>query len=91
MSKEPKDLLIEEAVSAFRERNSWGRVLPSRAWRDLPPEDREAVFERQLASRVIERAVDPNGRSTTVRAVLERLRGGGGRPLPEDFWDTRSR
>ena len=37
MTDEPKDLLIEEAVSAFRERNSWGRVLPSPAWWDLPP------------------------------------------------------
>ncbi|NWG12556.1 MAG: hypothetical protein HXY20_03375 [Acidobacteria bacterium] len=75
MTDDPKDLLIEETVSAFRERNCWGRVLPSRAWWDLPPEDRDAVFERQLASRVIERALDPEGRSTTVRAVLARLAG----------------
>ncbi len=74
MTDEPKDLLIEEAVSAFRERNSRGLVLPSPAWWDLPPGDREALFERQLASRIIERAVDPNGRSATVRAVLGRLR-----------------
>jgi hypothetical protein len=74
MTDEPKDLLMEEAVSAFRERNSRGLVLPSPAWWDLPPGDREALFERQLASRIIERAVDPNGQSTTVRAVLGRLR-----------------
>lgn len=75
MTDDPKDLLIEEAVSAFRERNSWGRILPSSAWWDLPPGERESIFERQLASRVLERAIDPNGRSSTVRAVLERLRG----------------
>ena len=74
MTDEPKDLLIEAAASAFRERNSWGRVLPSPAWMDLTPSDREALFERQLSSRIIERALDPNGRSGTVRAVLARLR-----------------
>lgn len=73
MTDEPKDLLIEEAVSACRERNPWGRVLPSRAWWDLPQKDRETLFARQLGSRIIERALDPNGRSTTVRAVMERL------------------
>jgi hypothetical protein len=73
MTDEPKDLLIEEAVSAFRERNSWGRILPSPAWMDLPPADREALFERQIASRIVERAIDPNGRGSTVRAVLARL------------------
>lgn len=73
MTDEPKDLLIEEAVSAFRERNSWGRILPSPAWMDLPPADREALFDRQLTGRIIERAIDPNGRSSTVRAVFARL------------------
>ena len=73
MTDDPKDLLIEQAASAFRERNTWGRILPAAAWRDLSPEDREAVFERQLESRLIERALHPSGRSTPVRAVLERL------------------
>ncbi len=91
MTDESRDLLIEEAVSAFRERNSWGRVLPSPAWFDLPEEDREAVFERQLASRIIERAVDPSGASTTVRAVLERLLGGRGHPMAGEPWSERSR
>jgi hypothetical protein len=74
MTDEPRDLLIEEAVSAFRERNAWGRILPSPAWLDLPPADREVLFERQLASRRIERALEPNLRSSTIRAVLARLR-----------------
>ncbi len=73
MTDEPKDLLIEAAASAFRERNSWGRVLPSPAWMDLAPSDRETLFERQFGSRIIERALEPNGRSSTVRAVLARL------------------
>jgi len=73
MTDEPKDLLIEEAASAFRERNSWGRVMPSPAWFDLSPGDRELLFERQLASRIFERAIDPNRRSATVCAVLARI------------------
>ncbi len=73
MTVNPKDLLIEQAASAFRERNSWGRVLPSPAWRDLTPEDCEAVFVCQLESRLFEKALHPEGRSATVRAVLDRL------------------
>jgi len=74
MSDDPKELLIEHAASAFRERDTWGRILPSPAWRDLSPEDRDAAFERQLESRVIERALHPAGLSATARAVLERLK-----------------
>ncbi|PYV11521.1 MAG: hypothetical protein DMG07_18960 [Acidobacteria bacterium] len=73
MADEPKDVLIEAAVSAFRERNAFGRILPASAWWDLAPEDREALFDRQLESRLLERAIDPDGLSSTARAVLERL------------------
>ena len=73
MADEPKDVLIEAAVSAFRERNAFGRILPASAWWDLAPEDREALFGRQLESRLLERAIDPDGLSSTARAVLERL------------------
>ncbi|MBZ5497400.1 MAG: hypothetical protein LAP85_13445 [Acidobacteriia bacterium] len=74
MTVDPGGLLIEQAASAFRERNAWGRILPSPAWWDLSPEDREAACARQLESRLIERALNPAGLSTTVRAVLERLK-----------------
>ena len=73
MADEPKDVLIEAAVSAFRERNAFGRILPASAWWDLAPEDREALFDRQLESRLLERAIDLDGLSSTARAVLERL------------------
>ncbi len=73
MSDDPKDLLIEEAASAFRERNSWDRIMPSPVWMDLAPGDRMAVFERQLESRILEQALDPQCRSATVRSVLEKL------------------
>ncbi|HYK90765.1 MAG TPA: hypothetical protein VE398_18475 [Acidobacteriota bacterium] len=74
MKRDFKDLLVEEAASAFRERDSWGRVQPSPAWWDLPPEERLVLFKRQLESRLIERALDPEGFSNSVRSVLSRLR-----------------
>ena len=73
MSDEPRDLLIEQAASAFRERNAAGMILPSPAWWDLAPQDRDALYAIQAESRIIERALDPAGRSATVRAVMERL------------------
>jgi hypothetical protein len=48
---------------------------------DLPPGDRQSVFERQLEYRALARAVDPAAPSPTVRAVLERL---GIRPRQEE-------
>ncbi len=74
MSDDPKELLIEQAVSAFRERDAEGRIIPSPAWWDLAPEDRDALYVAQAESRIVERALDPAGLSATVRAVLSRIR-----------------
>ena len=74
MINEWRDLLIEKASSAFRERNASGRILPSPSWFDLTPADRESLFDLQLESRLIERALDTRGLSTSVQAVLSRLR-----------------
>ena len=76
MSDETKDLLIEQTTSAFRDRNVWGRILPLPAWWDLSPQDREAAFRSQLESRIIERALSSDNRTSTVRAVLSRIHGG---------------
>jgi hypothetical protein len=65
--------LIEAAATAFREREVTGRIKPSSAWQDLSPEERRVLFERQLTNRIVDRAVDPDDRSSTVRAVLARL------------------
>ena len=73
MTNESKDLLIEKASGAFRERNASGLIAPSPSWFDLTPESRETLFLRQLESRCIERALHPRGLSTTVQAVLSRL------------------
>ena len=73
MKDRPEEILLEEAVAAYRGRTESGRILPSPAWQDLPPESRDRLFERQLQSRLIERALSPGGMSATVRAVLHRL------------------
>ena len=65
MKRDDRETLIEAATSAFRARDPEGRVLPSPAWMDLAPEDRDVVFERQLAARRAERVVDSSGLSTT--------------------------
>lgn len=65
--------LVEEAISAWRPRSPEGKILVHPAWADLRPEDRERVYEETLASRAIEAAIDPDGISTTARAVLARI------------------
>ena len=74
MSDDRGEILLEEAVSAYRERTTSGRILPSPAWWDLPVESRELLSTRQLQSRVVERAVSSDGMSATVRTILSRIR-----------------
>jgi hypothetical protein len=74
MTEREMESLVEATVSAYRERDGEGRIPPSPAWWDLPPEAREEAFSRQWVARAIERAVDPEAWSGTVRAVMARLR-----------------
>jgi len=66
-------MLIEEATSAWRPRGPDGSVLPHPAWADLDEPGRERAFEETLAARRLERALDPEALSSTVRAVLSRV------------------
>lgn len=68
-----KDALFEQVVSADRERDGRGNIRPSPAWHDLEPDEREAAFEATLRQRQLEAALDPEGRSATVKALLARL------------------
>ncbi len=71
--REEMDVLIEIAASAFRERDpSTGGIRPSATFFDLAPAERDELFSRQMASRVLERTLDAGGLSTTARAVLAR-------------------
>lgn len=74
MSAESRETLIEAAVTAFREMDPSGRLLPAPAWCDLAPDDRARLFESTIASRRLEAAIDDRGLSSTARAVASRIR-----------------
>lgn len=66
-------LLVEEVTTAHRpDRPKAVRSHPS--WHDLSDEARIEVFEETRRLRMMEAAIDPEGLSTTARAVLERIR-----------------
>lgn len=66
--------LIEAVAGAYRPRSREAlRYHP--AWHDLGEDGRRRAALRAAALRPIEAALDPEGFSTTVRAVLERIRG----------------
>jgi len=67
------DLLVESVAGAWRDRDASGRAVPPPAFWDLAPDDRLLAFDAQVATRELERAVDPGGFSGTVRAVMDRL------------------
>lgn len=66
--------LIEQVASAHRERDALGTIRAPPAFHDLDDEGRRASFEVALANRTMEAALDPEGLSSTARAVLARLR-----------------
>ena len=76
MSRMDDATLLEAAVTPFRERDRTGRILPSLAFMDLPPEVRDELATRQIATREVERAMHPLGWSGTVQAVMTRILGG---------------
>lgn len=74
MNDRDRENLIEAVCSPYRERDPFGRILPSPVWWDLCETDREAAFDAQLASREFERSLAPRGLSATADAVLARAR-----------------
>ena len=75
MTPEEEDLLVEQVAGAHRTPpRTFGELNYHPAWHDLPPAARERAFDRALALRVAEAALDPDGLSTTARAVLARIR-----------------
>jgi hypothetical protein len=66
--------LIEEAATAWRPHGGPAtRIRPHPAWADLDATGRVAVYELTRELRRLEAALDPDGLSTTARAVLARL------------------
>jgi hypothetical protein len=68
-----EEALIEAASAAWRPRDRDGAVRAHPAWHDLGEEGRVRAYEAARASRVIEAALDAEGLSSTVRAVLARI------------------
>lgn len=69
-----RETLIEQVVGAFRERTVTGGIGAAPAWHDLDAADREAAFDAALVQRRLEAAADPEGLTTTAKAVLGRIR-----------------
>ncbi|MCB9535700.1 MAG: hypothetical protein H6704_05480 [Myxococcales bacterium] len=68
-----RDALIEAAAAAYRERDANGRVLDAPAWHDLDEAGRAEAHHRARVMRRLEAALDPEGLSSTARAVLARI------------------
>jgi hypothetical protein len=66
--------LVEEVVGAYREPDPRGGVRPSPAFYDLDETARRQAFDEAIVSRALEAALDPDGESSTVKAVLSILR-----------------
>jgi hypothetical protein len=75
MSDEEKgrEELVEQVAGAHRERDPLGEVRAHPAFHDLDEEGRREAYELALRLRRMEAALDPDGLSTTARAVLARI------------------
>jgi hypothetical protein len=75
MTPDERDALIEAVTTAHRTIDPFTRMVRGHeAFHDLDDDGRRVAYERTLATRAIERSLDPEGRTTTVRAVMSRLR-----------------
>ncbi len=75
MTPEEREALIEAVTTAFRPRDALtGALRAHDAWHDLDAAGRAEAYEETLHARELEAALDPEGLSTTARAVLARIR-----------------
>ena len=72
MTREEEDLLVEQVASAYRPASP-DELRYHPAWHDLPAAARERAFDLTRSLRPLEAALDPEGLSTTARAVLQKL------------------
>ena len=76
MTPEEEALLVEQVASAHRPASRAHDDLRYHpAWHDLSGPARERAFARARALRTLEAALDPDGLSTTARAILARIPG----------------
>ena len=69
-----EDELIEQVAGADRPASGTGELRYHAAWHDLDAAARQRAYELAVANRRLEAALDPDGLSTTARAVLRRIR-----------------
>ena len=69
------DALVEAVAGAWRPREPQGTIRFHPGWYDLDDKARLEAHDAARASRAIEAGLDPQGLSTTARAVLARIRG----------------
>ncbi len=69
-----EQLLLEQVTSAHRARGVDGAIRSHPAWHDLNDAGRLEAFDETVRLRQLEAAADAEGFSSTVRAVLSRLR-----------------
>ena len=75
MTSEEREALLEAVSIARRERDLDGNLTALPAWYDLDEDGRVEAAQRTAELRRMEAALDPDGLSTTARAVLERIGG----------------
>ena len=73
--EDEREALIEHVACAHRRRDAFGRIQDHPGWHDLDDEGRVQAYERALELRRLEAALDPEGLSTTARAVLAMITG----------------
>jgi hypothetical protein len=71
-----REILVEAAAGAWRPRRPGGGIGSHPAWHDLDAAGRDEAFQTARSARRLEAALDPEGLSSTSRAVLERVRRG---------------
>jgi len=76
--RDEREALVEQAAGAWRPRDPLGTIRPHPAWHDLDEAGRVASFDLAADLRRLEAAADPDGLSTTARAVLASIRRAGG-------------
>jgi len=69
-----REALIEQVAGAFRPRDAFGELHGHPAFYDLDEAGRAEAFEVARRLRAMEAALDPEGLSTTAKAVLARIR-----------------
>ncbi|CAN5826040.1 hypothetical protein BH11MYX3_BH11MYX3_46750 [soil metagenome] len=72
MTDEEAELLIEQVAAAWRPAAD-DELHYHKAWHDLDAAGRTRAFDLARALRPLEAALDPDGLTTTARAVLARI------------------